>query len=347
MSGRKRVAVLAGFATTCAVAVMLAVTITGGSARTVRDGAATNVYLAARRVVEAKIERLWAKRSSAVSTYVSGIVDTCGGALRHAPPITGNGSYELQGSKLRLSPRAILFFDATGGVEQAMRLPADAAAVLSFTREVRGLRWTDAGVTELVRTFGETEEAQLKQEAPELCRGVREWVASGYKSLAPQTSRAAERAAGLEATLTRALAKEHCVSPYPGRAVLHVLEQIMSSGQRMTAREISRLEARVAGKEAAILDSAVAQIERALGGRLRAHGGDVRPLSVVPPCIAVPRTPAAPPAALPSPGYQGVSYEWTVPWRRRRQFGLAVGRMKPARLPRGRCHRVRETESAG
>jgi hypothetical protein len=185
----------------CAVAALLAVVITGGSARMARDGAATNIYLAARRVVEAHMERFWATRRGAVKTYVAGIAHTCGGALRHAPPITGNRSYELQGSKLVLSPWAILFFDTTGGVEQAMRLPADAAAVGRFARQVRGLRWTDPAVTELVRTLGETEEAQLEREAPELCRDARAWAASGYKSLAAQTSRAAERLAGLEASL--------------------------------------------------------------------------------------------------------------------------------------------------
>jgi hypothetical protein len=260
-----------------------------GSARTA-DGAATNSYLAARRVFEVDGERFWATRRSVVKTYVAGIVHTCGKALEHAPPITGNRFYELQGSELVLSPRAILFSEATGGVEQTMRLPADAAAVGRFARQVKGLRWTDPAVTELVRTLGETDEAQLEREAPELCRDARAWEASGYKSFAAETSRAGERLAALEAALIRALAREDCVGPYPGRAVLHVLEQSMSSGQRRTAQEISRAEARVAGRDAAIVDSAVAQIEHALGARLRAHGGEGRPPSVVPPCIVAPRT---------------------------------------------------------
>jgi hypothetical protein len=289
MIGRKRAVAVAGIATTCAVGALLAVVIAGGSASTAPDGTASSRYLVARRVLELNGERYWAMRRRAVKAYVTGIVHACGGVLRYAPPIRGNQRFERQGSTLVLAPQAILFSDAADGVEQAMRMP-DAAAIERFTREVRGLRWTRAAVTELVQTLGETEEAQLEREAPELCRDARKWAASGYKALATQTSLAAERLAGLEASLTRALAQEHCVSPYPGRAVLQILEQVMSSGQKRTAQEVSRLEARVAGKEAAILDTAVVQIEEALGGRLRAHGGEVRPRSVVPPCVAVPRS---------------------------------------------------------
>jgi hypothetical protein len=288
MISRKRVAVLAGIATAFAVGALLVVLIAGGSARTAPGVVATNSYLAARRVLEMQMERWSAKRSSVVKAYVAGIAYKCGGALRHAPPVGGSRRFVRQGSTLVLSPREILFSDATSSIELAMRLP-DAVAVGRFTRKARSLRWTDPAVTELVHTLGETEEAQLEQEEPALCHDVRAWAATGYKSLAAQTSRTAERLAGLEVTLTRALAKERCVGPYLGRAVLHVLEQTMSSGQRMTAQEISRLEARVAVNGAAVLDNAVAQIEHALGGRLLIHGGAVRPPREVPPCVKVPR----------------------------------------------------------
>jgi hypothetical protein len=289
MSHRKLTALLAGITTTCAVGVLLAVLIDGGSATTAPDREATKNYLAARRALETHVARSPAVHRSAAKTYVAGIANMCGGVLKHAPPITGQRRYMHEGSTIVLRPQAVLFSDAASGVEQAARR-LDEVAIRRFTREVRGLRWSDSVLTKLVHTLGEIEDAQLEQETPELCRNARTWVASGYKSLAAGTSRTAERLAGLKESLNRALAKEGCVNPYPGRAVLHVLEQTMSSGQSGTAQELSRLEARANAKNEAIVDSAVARIEEVLGSRLHVHSQQVRPVGVLSPCIPVPRT---------------------------------------------------------
>jgi hypothetical protein len=299
MNSRKRTALLAGIATVCAVGALLAVLIDGGPARTSRDPAATLSYLAARQTLLTNIKRSRANQTSAVKAYVAGIASTCAGALRGTPPpITGKRRfYVRKGSTLVLAPRAILFSDATAGVKRAMQ-PAETAAVREFIREVRHLRWSDSALTKLVHALADVEDAQLEQEAPaqleqetpELCRDARAWAASGYKIIAARTSRTAERVAAAEEVLMQALAAGGCTGPYPGRAVLHVLERTMSRGERRTAEELSRLEGRLHAQNAETLQTAVVQIEKVLGSRLLSKNGEVRPVSVVPPCVPAPRT---------------------------------------------------------
>lgn len=288
MNSRKRIALIGGIATVCAVGALLAVLIDGGSAKTARDSAATLSYLAARQTLQANIERSHANQTSAVKAYVAGIASTCAGALKGAPPPTTGKRrfYERKGSTLVLAPRAILFADATVGVEQAMQ-PTEAAAVREFTRQVRGLRWTDSGLTRLVHALADVEDARLEQETPELCRDARAWAASGYKNIAARTSRAAERLAAAREVLMQALADAGCTGPYPGRAVLHVLEQTMSRGQRRTGEELSRAEGRLDAQNAEAVQTAVVQIEEVLGSRLLSKNGKGPPVGVVPPCVAV------------------------------------------------------------
>jgi hypothetical protein len=290
MSARKRTALLAGLATLFAAGALLAVLIDGGAATTGQDAAATKSYVAERRTLETSIDRLRAESTGAVRTYVAGIAGACAGALRGAPPITGKRRlYVRKGSRLVLAPRVILFSDATVGGEQAMQLAA-VAAIREFTRKVRGLRWTDNVSTKLVRALADVEDAQLELGAPELCRDARAWAASGYKWIAAHTSRTAERLGAARDVLMQALVKEGCSGPYPGRAVLHVLEQTMSRGERRTADELSRLEGRLAARNAETVQTAVAQIEKALGSRLLSKNGTGGSVGVVPPCIAVPPT---------------------------------------------------------
>jgi hypothetical protein len=291
MSSRKRTALLAGIATVCAVAALLAVLVDGDSAKTARDPAATLSYLAARQTLLRSIEQSRANQTSAVKTYVTGIASTCAGSLRGAPPpITGKRRfYVRKGSTLVLAPRAILVSGATVGVERAMQ-PAEAAAVREFTREVRGLRWADSDLTRIVHAFADVEDARLEQETPELCRYARAWAASGYKIIAARTSRTAERLAAAQAFLMQALAKGGCMGPYPGRAVLHVLDQAMSRGERRTAEGLSHSEGRLDARNAETVQTAVVQIEKVLGSRLLSKNGKGHRVGVVPPCIAVPRT---------------------------------------------------------
>jgi hypothetical protein len=272
MSRHKRAIILTGIVTTCAVGALLAALISGGSAATALDLSATKNYLAARRALETNVERSRAEPGSAVKTYAAMIADTCAGVLKGAPQIIRMQRYVRKGSTLVLAPRTVLLSDAAGGIEQTLRLK-DASAIRNFTREVRGLHWSNAHLIKLVDALADEEEAQLEQEAPELCRDARTWAASGYRSLAVKTSRTGERLAAQKEILTRELSKDDCVNPYPGRAVLHVLERTMSSDQRKTAQALSRLEAHVAATNAAIVRSAVDELEKVLGSRLRADRG--------------------------------------------------------------------------
>jgi hypothetical protein len=293
MSRGKRASLLGGLAAVCVVGVVFVLLIDGGSATTARDSAATNSYLAARRTLQANSERSRVERTSAVKAYVAGIVSTCAGTLRGAPPpITGKRRFTVRkGSTVEIAPRVILFLDAAEGVEQRMRL-AETAAIREFTREVRGLRWTDSVLTKLVHALADVEDAQLEQEAPEQCRDARAWAASGYKILASHGTRTTERLGTAKEALEQALTDGGCSSPFPGRAVLHMLERTMSRGQRRTAEELSRLEARITAENATIVDTAVAQIERALGARLGVapvERGKAIVADRVPACVAVPR----------------------------------------------------------
>lgn len=87
-----------------------------------------------------------------------------------------------------------------------------------------------------------------------------------------------------------ALADGGCNGPYPGRAVLHVLERATSRGERRTAEELSHSETRTTRENAELIDNAIAQIERLLGTRLQLVRRKVGPVKVVPACAAVPRT---------------------------------------------------------
>jgi hypothetical protein len=297
MRPRKRIALLAGIATVCALGALLAVLIDGGSARTARDPAATLSYVAARQMLQANIERSRANQTRAVKAYVAGIASTCAGALRGAPPpIRGKRRFYLRkGSTLVLAPRAILFADATVGVERAMQ-PAEAAAVSEFTREVRGLRWTDSALTRPVHALADVEDARLQQETPELCRDARAWAASGYKNIAAHTSHTTERLGAAQEALMQALADGGCTGPYPGRAVLHVLIQSTLRGERRTAEALSRLEGRLDARNAEVVQTAVAQIEKVLGSRLLSKNRKGYPVSVVPPCVAVRSTGSSAPS---------------------------------------------------
>jgi hypothetical protein len=193
------------------------------------------------------------------------------------------------GSTLTLDPQAILFFDTTVAVERTMDL-VDANAIKEFGRETKRLRWTDPALTTLVNALARVEDAPLEQETPELCRDAHAWAASAYRSLPARTSQAAERFGEAQEILSRELAKLDCVSPYPGRAVLHALEHGMSPEQRTAAEGLSRLEARLDAENGTIVNDALAQIEKVLGSRLSAENGTPRTVDAVPACVALPRT---------------------------------------------------------
>ena len=254
---------------------------------TARGQATTSSYLTARRALATQIERSQTARRRAVGTYAAEAAASCAGALKNAPG--GKPRYVSHGSTVVLDPQAILFSDATGGIERTMDL-VDANAIREFTRETNGLRWTDPALTKLVSALAYVEDAQLERELPELCRDAGAWAASGYRYLEARTSYAAERFGEAREVLSRELAKRGCVSPYPGLAVLHVLEHGVSPRQRTTAEEISRLEARVDNETGTIVNDALAEIEKVLGGRLSAENGMPHTADAGPTCVALPRT---------------------------------------------------------
>jgi hypothetical protein len=274
----------------CGVGALLMVLTNGGSAATAQDRLATNSYLTERQALIAHVAGSRDERESAIEAYVARIVTSCPGILKGAPPITGKQRfYVRKGSTLVLAPRSLLFSDATAGVERAM-LPAETVATREFTHQVRGLHWADSVFTKLVHTFADVEGARLEREAPDLCRDARAWAASGYKIIAARTSHTAERLAATREVLMQELADRGCTGPYPGRAVLHVLGQTMSRDQRRTAEDLSRLEAQLDARNAEVVQTAVMQIEKALGSRLFLKNGKSHPVGIVPSCVAVPRT---------------------------------------------------------
>ena len=262
---------------------------TGSDAKieaTTRGQAATSSYLTARRALATQIERSRTARRRAAGTYVAEAAASCAGALKNAP--RGKPGYVRHGSELMLDPQAILFLDATVGVERAMDV-VDANAIKEFARETKGLRWTDPALTNLVNALAYVEGAPL-EEMPELCRDALAWAASGYSSLGARTSHAAERFGEAREVLSSGLAKEGCVGPYPGRAVLHVLERRVSPGKRKTAEELSRLEARVDHEDGTTVNDGLAQIEKVLGSRLSAENGTPHTVQAGPACDALPST---------------------------------------------------------
>lgn len=289
MSPSKRRYLLGGLATACGLAVLLVVLIDGGAATTAaHDQRVTNRYLATRRTLLTHFEQSRRRRSRSVEMYVARIISTCAGALSHAPERHEGPRYLRKGSTIVLQPRAILLSDATSGAVLAMRA-TDATAIGEFSRTAKGLRWTDAALTNLVHALAETEELQVALTAPDLCHDARTWAASGYRSIQPQTGGTAEHLAATEQVLTNDLVRQGCVGPYPGPALLHVLERTMSPTQQAMAQRVSRSEAAVAAHGAELVRNAVARIEGALGTSLQAARAKTRSRRIVSPCIAVPR----------------------------------------------------------
>ncbi len=287
MSSGKRRALLMGLAVACALGIGLSFVIGGSSAAPKRDRDATEGYLAARGVFAEQLERARTRRTAVVKAYVAEIAATCSAALRDAPTAREEEPYRQQGSKLVLAPRTALFLDATLGIEQTMRV-SDGTAIKVFTRRVRGLRWADSDLTKLVQAFADAEDAQLEGEVPNLCEDARAWSASGFRAVPAHPSDNGERIAATRATLTRQLASAHCRSPYPGPAILHVLQRATPSANLRTAQEISAWEMRYAIREGLIVENALAQIENVLGTRLRMKSGTNRTSGRAPTCVDLP-----------------------------------------------------------
>jgi hypothetical protein len=63
----------------------------------------------------------------------------------------------------------------------------NAQAIASFTRAVKGLRWSSATLTGTVRSYARKLSAQSALTEPHLCADLRAWVGSGYRTLPAST----------------------------------------------------------------------------------------------------------------------------------------------------------------
>ncbi len=64
-----------------------------------------------------------------------------------------------------------------------------AGPIKSFYHAVKGLHWSNPKLTRAVKTFATKLDKLVSLTVPNLCGNVKEWVASGYQTLAPSTTK--------------------------------------------------------------------------------------------------------------------------------------------------------------
>jgi hypothetical protein len=62
-----------------------------------------------------------------------------------------------------------------------------AAPIAAFARAVKGLHWSNPRLTRTVKVFATKLKGVSSLAIPSLCADIKEWVASGYKTLAAST----------------------------------------------------------------------------------------------------------------------------------------------------------------
>jgi hypothetical protein len=121
---------------------------------------------------------------------------------------------------------AALDREALGAVSIAILSP-DRQAITHFARAVKSLRWSSPKLTRLVKAYAEKLKAEGALTAPDLCRDMKTWATSGFRTVPGNVTRfnRASRAAakGPQEIPSRLLAAY--ASPR-GKATLHTIERL-------------------------------------------------------------------------------------------------------------------------
>jgi hypothetical protein len=190
----------------------------------------------------------------------------CPGALRGTP-------LDQTAPQLRESTRAEILTtihndDLTTKIEQALDLAAQgpqAAAVKRFVTTAASIRWDNPRIAYLVKTFLEIELQRHRVTQLDVCRAIKEWVASGYQKVPPPVTREPQGDVGRR--WMRAVAALGCqeFAAATPRVVLRALNPYQQPGARPTTRDVEVMEIQLSFEEAEARQGAARSLAQVLG----------------------------------------------------------------------------------
>jgi hypothetical protein len=150
------------------------------------------------------------------------------------------------------------------GVEAAQQEP-QAPAARRFAMTVAAIRWSDPRIAALVNTFVEIELQRRHMPPLDVCREIREWATSGYRTLPTLTP--AEPNGVIGRRWMRAVAALGCgkFSPATPTEVLRALRLYQQRGGDPTTRDIEVMEVDFASEQTRARAGATRSLGRALG----------------------------------------------------------------------------------
>lgn len=142
------------------------------SARSAADMAATRVLSRATRTLLNAARPDLPKGLAAVKRYAKEVTTECPKAASKSPQ--DYGSEQLDNEVV--------------GAMTVVGYRTGAGPIKAFYRAVKGLHWSNSKLTRAVRIFATKLDKLVGLTVPSLCGDVKEWVASGYKTLSASTT---------------------------------------------------------------------------------------------------------------------------------------------------------------
>jgi len=237
-----------------------------GTHTEIADSVATGEYLQARQaLIQSSMADLPAGRRP-MAAFVADVGAECPGALRGTP-------LDAVVPQLRHASRAevlaVLYNDNVmrkidQRLEAADQMP-QAAAVQRFATTVASIRWSNPRVAYLVNTFIEVELQRRHMPQLDVCRAIREWVASGYRKVPSPAS--GELRGAIARRWERAVAALGCgkFSPATPTVVLRALQPYQQPGAHLTTRDVEVMEVQLSFEESDARESAARSLTQVLG----------------------------------------------------------------------------------
>lgn len=230
------------------------------------DYSPTGAYLRAREaLIRSSVADLPAGRGP-MAAFVVRVGTECSGALRGTPldQIVLHPRHPSRAEVLAVLHNSNLRRKIEQGLEEAQQTP-QAAAVARFATTVASIRWGNPRIADLVKTFGEIELQRRHMRQRNVCRDIREWVASDYRKVPSATSTELSGATGHRWMLDVAALGCGKFSPANPRVVLRALQPYQQSGAYPTTRDVEVMEIQLSFEEADDRENAARSLWHALG----------------------------------------------------------------------------------
>lgn len=257
-------------ATVMACAGCAAATTHHASARAV-NGEATIAYLRAREAVLRSATADLSADQREAGEFVVRARTECGGLLRgqgsavtmrHVPagPIT-----RWSAQQLALVERANYLATLLTEDLEAAQSRSHGAAVRRFAASVEALRWDDPQMTALAHTFARIELLRLNAPPPDICRPLKEWVASGYTKMPSLVPPQSEGTLGVEWRRDAAALGCGRYTEVTAKEMIRALTPFQRPGASPNIRRIALLELRASVAESGATRGAMQSLRGALG----------------------------------------------------------------------------------